>query len=99
MTIPFTYPTMWRKARVVKGDKELLGLTLWVIAKPPVRQRFHELSLDLIDIADSEVTAVESNLLDPNGHRAFIDIGDIELLAEFAANVPLISVDTFLGGK
>lgn len=91
---------MWQKARVLRGDDDMVGLTLWVRAEPPKAQRSRELTMNGVTISHTVIRGIESNIRNPlDGTLGFVDIGEIELLGEFTEIAPFVTVDEFLRGE
>jgi hypothetical protein len=88
---------MWQKAKIVKTDEEhpeLLGLTHWVKREPPRHVRC--VTIDTKIPIPYEMT-LETNLYTPTLTIRCVTEA-VELLPEFAENVPLISWDEWRKG-
>jgi hypothetical protein len=87
---------MWQKARYVKSFEypEKIGLTVWVQVEAPFRGSGYSLR----DHIRMDGPAYRTNHINPYlpSLTTLVPADNVELLPEFAEDVPLISWDEFL---
>jgi hypothetical protein len=89
----------WQRARVVKGDPDMLGKLFWVECREAEMVRAENVRPDAPQGAETKIEpSLRSNIIDPiiKGSRMFVACEDIELLADFAKDVPLVKWEDFL---
>ena len=85
---------MWQKARIVLTHKhpECLGREIWVVAESPRVQYCHDIETGDVQQADGFTSNIEDEL------QCIVRREVVELIPEFADDVPLISWQSFLKG-
>ena len=83
----------WQRARIIdpKAFKEVQGCECWVAAKRPVMGRSTTFGGTILP----ESPILDTNVYTPS-NRMCLGIEDIELLADFADDVPMLTWKQFL---
>jgi hypothetical protein len=88
--------TMWQKARIINHRclREIIGLEMWVKGPPQLCKGVDHYTGTKTEIVGYEIAIIPT----PPRLYSSMDKDDLELLPEFAEDVPLISWDDFLKG-